>query len=349
MTFTENRAIMEEIDPDDTYQWRKITSTRHRALAKIVRQAVAAAQEPEPQQQEPERQEFNASQIKQLFDGTDNLETAFTQAQSSMSVDDQTPLSMVESEVLFRQTSRLLSKTPGASAAEFDELHATVSRVLGPSAPFTKELSRTVTAVVDAEAEAEEDAGAEADTSFGSVQAGSPPGTPSATVAHPDASTVVNQQALLSRDKEMQALALEIGKQTAQSNKQTRGAIGEVTAAVMDTNDTLKNTRQYLSDTSADATAQMGKIEQLGVNNPKTAKLFERGLISVAQMQDKSFVQAMEQSLALKDERTGSLTAGSARPSQPGSYARMAPRPGGVYKYRRPHFSTSPLFADTAR
>ena len=147
----------------------------------------------------------------------------------------------------------------------------------------------------------------------------------------------------------MQALALEIGKQTAQSNKQTRGAIGAVTTAVMETNDNLKSTRKYLSDTSADATAQMGKIEQLGVNNPKTAKLFERGLISVTQMQDKSFVQAMEQSLALKDERTGSLTAGSARRTQPGRYARMAPRPGGVYQYRRPHFSTSPLFADTAR
>eukprot|EP01048_Picozoa_sp_COSAG05_P005221 COSAG05_NODE_304_length_11730_cov_494.101539_6_plen_57_part_00 len=50
------------------------------------------------------------------------------------------------------------------------------------------------------------------------------------------------------------------------------------------------------------------------MNNPKTAKLFERGLISVGQMQDKSFVEAMEKSLALKDERTGSITKSSARP-----------------------------------
>ena len=343
MTFTEDQVIMEGIDPDDTYHWRKIPSKKHRALAKIVKEAVAAAQESEPQQQEPERREFNASEIKQLFDGTENLETAFARAQSSVGVDDQTPLSMDVSEELFRQTSRMLTNTSGASADEFDELQATVSRVLGPKAPFTKELRRTVTAVVDAE----EDAGAEADTSFGSVQAGSPPGSPSGSVTHPDASTVVNQQALISRDKEMQALALEIGKQTAQSNKQTRGAIGKVTAAVMETNDNLKSTRQYLSDTSAEATAQIGKIEQLGVSNPKTAKLFERGLISVEQMQNKQFVEAMEKSLALKDEQTGSITAGSARPSQPGAYARTAPRPGGVYKYRRPHFSTSPLFADT--
>ena len=84
-----------------------------------------------------ERQEFNASQIKQLIDGAENLEKAFARAQSSVGVDDQTPLSIDESEELLRQTSRMLSNTSGASAVEFEELQASghLSRGIPLTAP----------------------------------------------------------------------------------------------------------------------------------------------------------------------------------------------------------------------
>ena len=57
----------------------------------------------------------------------------------------------------------------------------------------------------------------------------------------------------------------------------------------------------------------------------------------------------MEKSLEDKERRLDTLKQRKTRTTvQPGQYARTVARPGGVYKYRRPHFSTSPYFTDTS-
>ena len=109
----------------------------------------------------------------------------------------------------------------------------------------------------------------------------------------------------------------------------------------MDVNDNLKGTRKLLDDDPQEAQEQAATIERLEEGHPKTKKLFERGLISLAQMQNRSFVEAMEKSLTLREEREGTLKTGpKARQTQTQTYTRTVPRLGGVYKYRRPHFST---------
>ena len=116
----------------------------------------------------------------------------------------------------------------------------------------------------------------------------------------------------------------------------------------MEVNDNLKGQSNLLSNNSNIAQVQARTIERLGESNPKTAKLFERGLISLDQMQDRAFVEAMEKSLTLREQREGTLkSSGSARQSSgPTEYTRTVERSKGVYQYRRPHFSTSPYFAE---
>ena len=60
----------------------------------------------------------------------------------------------------------------------------------------------------------------------------------------------------------------------------------------------------------------------------------------------RKFVEAMEKSLTLREQREGTLKSSSARQSSgPTEYTRTVERSKGVYQYRRPHFSTSPYFA----
>eukprot|EP01048_Picozoa_sp_COSAG05_P004533 COSAG05_NODE_248_length_12946_cov_85.003737_8_plen_403_part_00 len=160
-------------------------------------------------------------------------------------------------------------------------------------------------------------------------------------------STVLSQENLIEQQKKMDEIRAEIraqgDKQETSRGNQTRA----ITAAVMQVNDNLKGTRKLLDDNPEAAQREADTIMRLEERYPKTAKLFERGLISTDQMEDSEFVDAMEKSLNLREEREGNIKSRSIRQTQPQMYARTVPRPGGVYQYRRPHFSTSPMFETT--
>jgi predicted DNA-binding ribbon-helix-helix protein len=91
-----------------------------------------------------------------------------------------------------------------------------------------------------------------------------------------------------------------------------------------------------------DTEAALNNLEQA----PLTAKLFERGLLSAQNVANAQYVNAMEKSLRLRQERTGVIKNSSARRSSQPQYMRTIPRPGGAYQYRRPHFDTSPMFVN---
>ena len=80
---------------------------------------------------------------------------------------------------------------------------------------------------------------------------------------------------------------------------------------------------------------------------PLTAKLFERGLLSAKNVTNPQYVESMEKSLRLREERTGVVNKSNARRSSQPQYTRTVARPGGIYQFRRPHFTTSPMFQDT--
>ena len=73
--------------------------------------------------------------------------------------------------------------------------------------------------------------------------------------------------------------------------------------------------------------------------------MYERGLITLQQMQDKTYVEALEKSLRAREERQGDVKFAGARQSQPGSYARVVKQSDGIGRYRRPRFDTSPYYA----
>lgn len=79
-------------------------------------------------------------------------------------------------------------------------------------------------------------------------------------------------------------------------------------------------------------------------NAPLTAKLFERGLLSAENVINPQYVAAMEKSLQLRQERTGTIQQSNARRSSQPQYTRTVARPDGAYQYKRPHFDTSPMF-----
>ena len=104
----------------------------------------------------------------------------------------------------------------------------------------------------------------------------------------------------------------------------------------------IKSQSQAFSS-SGETTAALNNLE----NNPRTAKLFERGLLRPQNVANKQYVIAMEKSLKDREDRLGTLPKMSSRLAKqtPVEYTRTIARPGGVYKYRRPHFTTSPLFS----
>ena len=169
---------------------------------------------------------------------------------------------------------------------------------------------------------------------------------PSAINHSVEHSTVVTNAALLSLTEQMEQMALDSQIRIDMHGEQL-AALDTLNTAVMDVNDNLKGKSNLLSNNSNEAQVQSLTIERLGESNPKTAKLFERGLISLDQMQDRAFVEAMEKSLTLREQREGTLKSSSARQSSgPTEYTRTVERSKGVYQYRRPHFSTSPYFAE---
>ena len=185
----------------------------------------------------------------------------------------------------------------------------------------------------------------------GSPAQSAPPGSPPA-VTHPDASTVVNTAALLSRQEQMEQLALEIGKQTAQSHKQTRGAIDKAAMGLIQSRkdlDDKKQARKFLSENTGEAAKQLETIDALAQQNPRAAKVYERGLITLQQMQDKTYVEALEKSLQAKEQRQGDVKFGAARRAQPGQYARVVRQSDGIGRDRQPRFDTSPYYTSTAR
>jgi hypothetical protein len=169
---------------------------------------------------------------------------------------------------------------------------------------------------------------------------------PSAMNHSVEHSTVVTNDALLSLTEQMEQMALD-SQIRIDMHEDQLAALGTLNTAVMEVNDNLKGKSNLLSNNSNIAQVQARTIERLGESNPKTAKLFERGLISLVQMRDRAFVEAMEKSLTLREQREGTLKSSSARQSSgPTEYTRTVERSKGVYQYRRPHFSTSPYFAE---
>jgi hypothetical protein len=194
----------------------------------------------------------------------------------------------------------------------------------------------------------------EAAAQFGDT-AGEPTLTPQSMNHSVEHSTVVTNDALKSLSEQMafdtaaRAQLQDIDDQIREERHEEQlAALGTINTAVMEVNDNLKGQSNLLSNRPLFARAQAQVIERLGESNPKTAKLFERGLISLDQMQDRAFVEAMEKSLTLREQREGTLkSSGSARQSSgPTEYTRTVERSKGVYQYRRPHFSTSPYFAE---
>ena len=169
---------------------------------------------------------------------------------------------------------------------------------------------------------------------------------PSAMNHSVEHSTVVTNAALLSLTEQMEQMAID-SQTRIDMHEDQLAVLGTLNTAVMEVNDNLKGKSNLLSNNSNIAQVQARTIERLGESNPKTAKLFERGLISLDQMRDRKFVEAMEQSLTLREQREGTLKSSSARQSSgPTEYTRTVERSKGVYQYRRPHFSTSPYFAE---
>ncbi len=94
---------------------------------------------------------------------------------------------------------------------------------------------------------------------------------------------------------------------------------------------------------------ELEKLDTFARLYPRTAKLYAKGQIKLIDFMDKEFAEASEATLKRKEERTGTLQQRQTRKSVgPASYVRTTARPGGVYKYRRPHFTTSPYFKAAA-
>jgi len=142
--------------------------------------------------------------------------------------------------------------------------------------------------------------------------------TSAALHPHSNVSSVVPLQHILSEQEKMSVVSTEKITSAIKSQSQAFSSSGETTAAL----DNLEN-------------------------NPRTAKLFERGLLRPQNVANKQYVLAMEKSLKDREDRLGTLPKLSSRLAKqtPVEYTRTIARPGGVYKYRRPHFTTSPLFS----
>ena len=150
--------------------------------------------------------------------------------------------------------------------------------------------------------------------------------------------------------------------------EQLRRSTSQLNAAVMDMNNNLRGQNrlldprlstdvilddtlaplprgrasEYLGQVSAD---KANKLTSIALRYPRAAKLYSRGLVPLDQILDETYTNTLEQSLKIKEERTGMIKRGPTRQTiRRDEYVRTVPRPGGVYKYRRPHFTTSPYF-----
>eukprot|EP01048_Picozoa_sp_COSAG05_P020309 COSAG05_NODE_3420_length_2077_cov_4.082912_2_plen_417_part_00 len=175
-------------------------------------------------------------------------------------------------------------------------------------------------------------------------------------VPHPDMSQLAEE--VKSRAKEMET-AIKAGTEATRAvgnivgleAQDTRQVIRDVTGAVgrlqLSGQEIAKQKqdRKFLSADRDVAAKQLETIGALSQQNPRAAKVYERGLITLQQMQDKTYVEALEKSLRAREERQGDVKFGSARQSQPGSYARVVKQSDGIGRYRRPRFDTSPYYA----
>ena len=133
--------------------------------------------------------------------------------------------------------------------------------------------------------------------------------------------------------------------------RHTRNIIDDVTGAVGRLQRSgreiskQKQDRKYLSSDTDVATKQLETIGSLSQQNPRAAKVYERGLITLQQMQDKTYVEALEKSLQVQEERQGDITGNKARKSQPAKFSRVIKQSDGIGRYHRPRFDTSPYYA----
>ena len=82
------------------------------------------------------------------------------------------------------------------------------------------------------------------------------------------------------------------------------------------------------SSSAKETTAALDNLE----NNPRTAKLFERGLLRPQNVANKQYVTSMEKSLKDREDRLGTLPKLSSRLAKqtPVEYTRTIARPGGI-------------------
>ena len=98
---------------------------------------------------------------------------------------------------------------------------------------------------------------------------------------------------------------------------------------------------------ATDAATAMDLLE----NKPLATKLFEAGRLPLNKLTDAAYVNAVEQSMQARNKRieneqlkdpTTSSSRQARRVERPRTV--MSTQYAGVYKYRRPHFDTAPMY-----
>jgi len=363
-SYADNRERMEELDPENTRDWRKLKSTQHRALEKRVRDAeedaAAAGVFPSP---------------AAAAAAADSDDEGYYSA---------TPGTEVVSEGLQHAHDEVASAIRSAGATTVPGVVKNVARAgqkakASPqtSPPDAETFHHHVDSVVRNELRNIADANEDDDAAMQAVHAAmqelplgtSPVELYGSTVLDDDNAAVATPGTDLKRLRDVvgtvrehltglapQALSFpddddpQPGPSSDAEASSTRLQHPHVATALKQLSAVRQmDTQRLVSAIRGDsgkftskktATQALDNLEQA----PLTAKLFERGLLSAENVTNPQYVQAMEQSLKLREERTGAVKTPSARRSAHPQYTRTVKRPGGVHQYRRPHFDTAPMY-----
>ena len=362
--FRANQVVMESRDPDNETGWRQIQSTSHKTLTKLVNDLQTPRGETLPQQtlQSPDEDwgtptagtpadTFDVQQLLRqrrgvVADDTPpttlgaTAETVVTQSPNTK----QTASSTLESFFGKRSSNHPGTVVGSPPRDKLDPIRSStpprgpVAMSLSPVGEATpaRQYVRDAIASVKARKVATPESLRDDQTPEllrGStaafkerIEAGIAerrqqeilkPGLP--VHSHPHVSSVVPLEHILSAQEEMNTASTE-----------------KIVSA-------LKSQSQAFA-TTKELDNALSNME----NNPRVAKLFERGLLRPQNVANSQYVAAMEKSLQLREERLGVIPTQSARIAKqtPVEYTRTVPRSDGLYRYRRPHLTTSPLFAN---
>eukprot|EP01047_Picozoa_sp_COSAG01_P066010 COSAG01_NODE_9029_length_2577_cov_80.088781_1_plen_464_part_00 len=418
-SFRENQARMEELDPQNRLNWRKIKSTQHRTLAKFVREAEAAelasipeetaTPTPPPLPKTRSRQPRDSPGISSDEDwGTPTLRPVtpprdaaavrqlLGQRRETIASPDDSPES--------RETTPVITQSSQDKAAAREALTAFLGRT-DPVRPRTPPRDNIEPAQISASprdkldpirepqpqpqpekaislsperevpgASLTEDQRQEVlqDTPLGraiAAREGTTPVELRQALDDPEAFKRATREGIQQK-RQSQSIAIPRTRSEADLEAEETDApspsLGprassirmqhpHVATALQD----YSTVRQTAMTDAADAiradsgkfaskeaaTKALDNLEQA----PLTARLFERGLLSADSVSDPQYVRAMEDSLRLREERTGTVKTASARRSYRPTYTRTVTRRPGVYQYRRPHFDTAPMYRYTSQ